>query len=361
MPRPTIPSRVTLPFADWPKGDRLAWTKAFEPRGVFDEAPSSRHLSEVSRKQYLQGYGRWLKYLSLSEPTMLLMPPADRPTLSRVEAWLESFAHLPPLSQWNEVSFLRSALLIVCADRDFHWLRTIVNKMRRNLPSGKAAAGKARDARWLYESGLAYMDQVSEEPEYRPLMGSSAYRDGLMVALLAACPFRRRTLAALTVTRHLRPIEDNYVITVFEDNLKGRGEFSFKLPPSLVPYFETYLTHHRPRLLQGGDHEALWVTYEGTPMNRNSIGRRMEKATPKILGERMSAHAFRASAATTFVENNPALSHLAPAILTHASDESTEDYYIVTDGRPAIKTYAGVLKSRMTALAQELSSEQDDS
>ena len=354
MPRPTTPARVTLPFADWPEEDRNAWMQAFEPRGVFDEAPSSHHLSEVSRKQYMQGYGRWLRYLSLADPAMLSIPLADRPTPSRVKAWFDDFAHLSALSQWNEVNSLRAALLVVCPDRDFPWLGTIANKLRRNRPPGKPAAGKARDVRWLYKCGLAYMDQVSEEPEYRPLMGSSAYRDGLMIALLAACPLRLRSLAALTVTRHLRPIEDNYVITVFDEDLKTDGELTFKLPPSLVPYFELYLAHHRPRLLQGGDHEALWITYESTPMNRNSIGRRMERATLKILGERMSAPDFRASAATTFVENEPALSHLAPAILTHARGESTQNHYIVTNGSPAGETYAEILKSRMTALAQEL-------
>jgi predicted MFS family arabinose efflux permease len=41
---------------------------------------------------------------------------------------------------------------------------------------------------------------------------------------------------------------------------------SFPLPASLVPHMARYLDHHRPWLLQGHAHDALWITREGLPM-----------------------------------------------------------------------------------------------
>jgi len=85
----------------------------------------------------------------------------------------------------------------------------------------------------------------------RRLEREVAYRDGLLLALLAACPLRRRSLALLEVGRHLVRGTDGYRLRLGPAETKNGTAYGAPLPASLAPWLDRYLGEVRPRLLGG--------------------------------------------------------------------------------------------------------------
>jgi hypothetical protein len=75
------------------------------------------------------------------------------------------------------------------------------------------------------------------------------YRDGLILALLSCWPIRRRSISALTISRHVEFIDGGLCILLHPADTKSKRSESFKVPDQLVPYFLRYLKELRPRLL----------------------------------------------------------------------------------------------------------------
>ena len=87
------------------------------------------------------------------------------------------------------------------------------------------------------------------------------YRDGLILALLSLWPIRRRSLAALTVSRHIEIDGDDINLLLHPADTKSKRSESFRVPEPLVPYVKRYLRDIRPRLLGPRRHDGLWASY----------------------------------------------------------------------------------------------------
>ena len=76
------------------------------------------------------------------------------------------------------------------------------------------------------------------------------YRDGLLIALLSLWLIRRRSIAALTVSRHLEFDAAGVNILLYPEDTKAKRAESFRVPEDqLLPYLLRYLKEIRPRLL----------------------------------------------------------------------------------------------------------------
>jgi integrase/recombinase XerD len=350
MARQIRQDRHALPIEAWPAIDRKTWETALQPKGLFDAGHDYSHLREASRKRYFGIYARWLRFLSVHFPALLFKRPASRVTKVTVKCWLDTMQDLSSLSRWSELGGLVRVLAIIEPETDFDWLRRLVRRLDAVAEPLTPAALKARDSEWLLERGLTYMDAVDLDLEHRALMGSSAYRDGLMVAFLALHPLRRRSLAALTLTQHVQVREDSISISLRAEDLKYGDGLTFNLARRLAPYFRTYLNLHRPRLLQGNPCDSLWISYEGRGMTEKSVGDRFWKATERILGERISMHAFRHSAASTWAERTPETAMLIAALLGHTTLRTAERHYIGGNRKIAAVRFNSILDARRAAL-----------
>ena len=101
-------------------------------------------------------------------------------------------------------------------------------------------------------------------PANRLLVREVLFRDGLILALLAACPLRRRSFVGLEPGRHLVRHSDCYRLQLEPGDLKNGTDMTVPLPVSLTPWLDHYLALVRPRLLQGRESPKLWVSREGT-------------------------------------------------------------------------------------------------
>ena len=72
------------------------------------------------------------------------------------------------------------------------------------------------------------------------------YRDGLMIALLAARPLRRRNFAMITIGQHLIRVGPDWRLLFAAADTKTGQPIETDLPDRLVPYLEHYLCAVRP-------------------------------------------------------------------------------------------------------------------
>ena len=341
------PISIPLPFEDWPDTDRLAWEVAVTAASLFGEGGTAAHWAAVTLCGYRAAYGRWLRFLISQDWLDAQTPFASRTRPDRVAAYVESLeVRVSPLSVWSYLSNLHNIHYRLAPDHDWSWLRDIVNRLHLRVGSRHIAPGRLRPIDELFRAGMAAMDRAEAEGPEPRLRDSVHYRDGLMVALLAATLLRMKNFAAIELGRSLIRQSDNYLLVVPASDVKNRQEIEQPIIGRLTPYLDRYFAHHHRRLLQGGESRYLWINQYGGVMKPHAVGKTISKMTGKLVGASISAHLFRHCAATTIAIEDPEHAMIIHAVLAHACIETAERYYnrasIAEAGRRHAATIEGL-------------------
>jgi len=170
--------------------------------------------------------------------------------------------------------------------------------------------------------------------------GAVVYRDGLMIALLAARPLRRKNLAAIKIGEHLFRNGPDYRLQFAARETKSRKVLELNLPSKLTPFFDRYLSHHRPLLFprnrnsrQPTTHAPsacsnLWVSVRGTGMGAESMYRCIVAHTRAKFGRSINPHLFRDAVATSVAIGDPKHVRITMNLLGHSKLATTERHYI---------------------------------
>jgi len=170
------------------------------------------------------------------------------------------------------------------------------------------------------------------------------YRDGLMVAVLAARPLRLRSFSLIQVRRDLTFNNDVFVLSVPREHTKTTRAIEFSLPRSLTDPLTTYLQRYR-RMLPGADrHEGLWASTSGGPLVAGAIYRIICERTKRALGFPINPHLFREIAATTIARDCPQGILIARDILTHVNLITTSRHYIQSRTLDAAREHVQILE-----------------
>ena len=122
-----------------------------------------------------------------------------------------------------------------------------------------------------YDLAMKIMAEAEGPTLEKDLQRALRYRDGLMIAILAARAPRRSNFAAIEIGRHLTRDGDQYHLCFPGEEMKNGRPWEAPLPDPLTPYIDSYLERHRPYLLNGRKSNNLWITYEGNDMAEGSI------------------------------------------------------------------------------------------
>src|SRR5262245_6480103 len=110
------------------------------------------------------------------------------------------------------------------------------------------------------------MDAAIEAAEERDTVSKTCafdYRDGLIVALLAAIPLRRRALAALRIGKQLVRSGSLWVLDIGADDVKNRQPLDFSIPSELSARIDLYLEKFRNCITGAANHDGLWASNKG--------------------------------------------------------------------------------------------------
>ena len=183
--------------------DREAFRIAYEPGDIFDESrgPGAHH-SDGWRRMILTTYRRWLGFLTAHHPSDLLKPPAERITPQRIRDFIDHIdAEVRPTTVSMAMAHLHCFAGLVAPTTDWRWLASIKARL--------AARAKPEDRfdrlvpGWhTLDLGMEMMDEAAGLP-LSPKQRDLHYRNGLLIALISVWLIRRRSIAALTVSRHL--------------------------------------------------------------------------------------------------------------------------------------------------------------
>lgn len=339
-------ARLHLPFHQWPSADRQLWEQAINDSDPFGEAAGAR-LAAKSKDQYLFAWRRFLGFVLIEDQSALALPPAERLTRERVKAFASHLAQTNiPRSVAIQVDALYKAARIMLPQQDLAWLKSIKGRLHSAAPA-KSASGPAITSLQILQVGLSIMHEHAPNGcERITLSQAIAYRDGLMIALLAFAPLRRKNLVSLEIGRHLIGKGTNQYIVIPASETKTRVQIEFAIPALLLSYLDVYLAVVRDRLVKDPSCQALWINPRGAALHYGAIGNIVSRHTASRLGMRLTPHDTRDAAVTTWALADPSKIGTATDLLSHSDHRTMQKHYNRAGGLEASRAYAQIMRAK---------------
>ena len=339
-------------FEQWPERDQQLWLQGCLPGDPFaddgEHGGYAHGLREGSRVKTMKGNGRWLDFLDSRGWLDPREEPLDRVTRPRLRAYFralrrEGNADGTVIGRFQELTM---AMKIMAPGKDVSWIRrpdgiTIYALLRRRqrvllVPDGKV----------LFDWGVTMMDEAAERARESEQL--AAFRDGLLIAVLAACGRRLRSLALLRIGHEVVRRDRCFRIELEPEQVKTHKADCFDLPETLTPYLQHYLDAIRPALLGPQRDDIFWVTTNGTPMGEGGIQSRILRLSRKRFGVAFGPHRFRHAIITTAALRIPSNPGLGSDVVGN-SPATAEEHYNRSGQCQVGPRYADLLEQRLLA------------
>jgi integrase/recombinase XerD len=336
--------RMSLDVADWPARDRAAWAAARQPSGPLEDGGLAATWSAKTVRQTEKGYSLWLGCLARHGRLDPEATPGARLTRETLTLFgKELLARVAPQTAASRVRDLSVMIRVLDPGADRSLVRRMQANLARRAPPSRAKRERMIAPSLLFAAGLARMDRVEHEHHRKLDVRNVRYRDGLLMAILAARAFRRGNLAQMRLGRHISKVDGVYVCCFTAAETKNRRELVEPLPAALAPYIDYYLAEVRPALLRGHASDACWISTYRAALSEQSIYTKVCAATEEELGIRLSPHLFRDALATGIATDDPEHIRMASRLLGHADPRTTERHYIHAQALRASRRYNGVV------------------
>lgn len=236
---------------------------------------------------------------------------------------------------------------MIAPDKDFSWLRETENDLAFVMEP-KSKFGRFVAPERSLAAGLALIEEARKftDADFKRARG---IRNGLMLALLALYPSRRKNFATLEIGKTFKQVRGTWWIIIPASKTKSKQRPEERpVATWLNPYIELYLTEARPVLLTGAGQETqmLWISSKTRrPMTVRKVGSLISQLTKETLGIPISPHLFRTAAATTLAEAKGDMPYLASALLGHTHPRITEEHYNRASSINAATTYAEIIRN----------------
>jgi integrase len=342
--------KLYLPYADWPKEDRACWEAAFkEGNDLFDDSGPAAHVSPRTRLQLAYAYGKFLAFLLARHKSLLAGSPAERLSHRIIEEYAE---WQPPtcgeITLAIYIYHLWLTIRYMCPEKDWSWL-LIISKRIKARAKKKPAKRHFVTSETLYAVGIDLMERVIAKTSAAnkiSITDGMNYRNGLIIALLAAVPLlRRRALAALRIGKHLVRSGDLWALEIPAEDVKTKRSQECGISAKLSAYIDLYLKQYRPRISGAGMHDYLWASNRGRPMPGSNIYATVRLCTREALGFPVNLHRFRHAAGDFWSMRDPANVRVVKDLLGHASFATPEKHYMTARSRLAGRALARTISN----------------
>ena len=319
-------TRVYLPYECWPQADVLTWEFAIAAGDVLDGRGPAHRWRPATRRTNIEHYSRWLAFMLTAEGN-LDKRPAARVTKPNVRAYIEHLkGSIAPRTVVSSLVGLKVMMQAMSPDDDWRWLADICNRLHRNAVPSVDKRARMLSSNDLQQKALRYLDKLAKTDlnKRKELVG---YRNGLMVALMAAHPLRRKNFAELSLGTTIRETQAGWMIDIPGAVTKNGQPIQFEVADRLTPYLKTYLECVRSRIAAPLEN-ALWVSWDGGRMVHHMVYIAFTRITVELFGRPINPHLFRDCAATTLASHSLRGAMAAPGLLGHLSTQTTEKHYI---------------------------------
>jgi integrase/recombinase XerD len=342
-------AKMQLPYTDWPAEDRKRWSAANKSGAdPFDDCGPAAHLAEPSRRALRGSYGRFLGFVSAIHPRLLDCTPEsrlDRKIIADYVAFRQPSCRESGIA--IDLHHLRLALRFICPTTNWSWLATITKRIASKAKP-KPPKHHRVTTEMLYALGIELMDRaVANATNVADVSKADAfdYRDGLMHALEACVLLRKRTLAALRIGHQLVKSGELWSLDIPAQDLKTRRPLDYPISFELSRRIDLYLSKFRRRIPGAANHDGLWPSNKGRPMDAGTIYDTVRRRTREAFGFPVNLHRFRHAAATFWSIHDPANVRGVRDLLGHTSFDTTEKYRIMSQSRLAGRALARAIAS----------------
>jgi integrase len=322
-------SRI-LPVRLWPDADHAAWNAVCQPAARLKGGGAGSHLKSVTHKNYERHYGSFLASLDRCGLLAQDAPAAANVTPEKVHAYLmETKNRLSSLTIHAAICTVLRVAQLIAPSGDFTWLAEIGKDLARTAQP-RSKFNRIVLTEVLVEAGLTLMQEAEISQHLTKLTRAFQFRNGLMVALLALCPIRRKNFSALEIGRSFVKIHDKWWIVLSPSETKERRADERPIDELLTSYIDRYLSQYRPALARSDDppSAALWLSsLDGTPITDKQLANVIRANTLSTIGVRVSPHLFRTSGASSAAVLNGENPHLGSALLHHTHPSVTNAHY----------------------------------
>jgi len=349
---------LSLPVDHWPELDRERWLAAQVPAGFLEPDKPASHWSPARRGSIVEpAYGRWLAFLDRNGALDPSCTPGERATEPRLRAFVaELQAQVAPVSACMMVGALLRMLVVLEPERDWTFLGQVYRHLKRTAAPSRDKLSRMVPAADLFELGIHLMETWADDRPQR-VYKATRYRDGLIIALLIACPIRLKNLAALVIGQHLVLDGEDYRLTLAAPETKTGRPYVASVPQVLTTYINQWLDRFYVQLIaRAGDEVSsagnhLWIDRWGKPMSSKAIRRQIWTRTRQAFGKGICPHLFRDCAVTELVDCAPEEIGIAPDLLGHADLRTTQRYHIKAKGMTAHARIQEMITARRRAAA----------
>jgi len=175
------------------------------------------------------------------------------------------------------------------------------------------------------------------------LSRASLYRDGLIIALLAADPLRSANITALEIGRSLIKDGATWSLEIPAEETKSGRPHLAVLPDWAAPRIDRYVNHYRPSFRNANGTSRLWLSRNGRPLDDSSLYNVVRKRTYEAFGKPINPHLVRSCLATSTAIHYGANMGLAMTVLGHQSSKVTTRHYNQAKMIDAVRAYQEVL------------------
>lgn len=321
--------RYSLKHQKWPQTDRDLWARLVTKSGLLEDGGAGAHWADETKRVAERDYGYWLQHLLVTCPDALREQPEERVTPERIRSYCRSMQDVSALTRTGRVSRLLAVARGAAPNLDWRWLVAIARRLdgaaRREGPA-RNKESRIRSSGELFSVGVSMMRTAEVNLPNHSRAQAKQYRDGLMIAFLAARPLRIKNFAKLRLGQHVVEMSDGYGLYIPGNETKTGQPIESDVPDDLVPFLKRYLDQYRPAILRRHETEQLWVHSLGryTP---GSLSMKIAGLTEKLFGVKISPHLFRDCAATTIAIEDPEHVMSIAGVLGHSSLKTSERHY----------------------------------
>jgi len=330
------PDNRCMPLVEWPAQDQAAWQAALAPAGFLEAAGVAAAWAPGGQRMIIDAYGRWLTWLSRTGQLDARSAPQERVTRERVAAYAEALATSnAPMTVQGRIGQLGRAMRALAPEEEWGWLSRAGDRLRALAIPVRQKRPRMQESQALVELGLSLMQRARATDDHFAIQRAALYRDGLMIALLAHRPLRRRTFAAITLGRHLIQSDKGWWLIFAPGDTKTKQPLEMPFPETLVTDLELYLEEYRPVLLKGKSKPgvvrpataALWIAKGGAMMGASAISVQIAFHTRAAFGAPINPHLFRDCAATSIAIQDPEHVRMVLPILGNTALSTSERHY----------------------------------
>ena len=342
MARHVEANRRSLPLHDWPLCDQQAWAIAIANGDLLDGRGPAAHWAPQTKLTNIQNYGRWLGWLKWSGRLESSETSASRVTMLNVRAYNQHLAVLVvPYSRLSLLVGLKVTIAALAPDHSWRWLQDLCNKVQRRARPKFDKRPRMRPTGEIYAKSLRELHAIVSGQ--LDLHKAVAYRDTLLLALLAARPLRTRNASEIELGHHLIRIDDRWLLAFAGSEVKNRQPLEFFLPDDLGPWLDHYISDIRPMFPGALASRRLWLNQYGGHVGPRFIYYRVSNVTKRLLGVAINPHLLRDCAVSSLAMVSPEMARAGAALLGHRHFSTTERYYIQANELEASRRLNAIL------------------